>query len=316
VDYYANALLNQNTGGVLTKRDELEEKYPTVFIRGESDKCGSYSSAQIGQALLAFSESSIHFRKKAGDDKYADKLLERGGKVADFIVQYATEETMDHGCVLRSCLIPYDLNMEKRQLSSCLVYDGWVLSGFSYFCYAYALKHHELPEKYKVILCRSSERLMDIMRNNNGEADPKCYIERRSHLWLGNLYAGEGLLGAFLAFNELGNKELAKKMGEGARMALANQLKFVRNPKYSNLDFDKELNNLWSNGYATCLFMDYCDLVKEEPSFREIIQILHSRLMEVFYEKHGGAAYQTTPLGALLRYDLVNKKDHYCPVKN
>lgn len=239
-----------------------------------------YDSNQMGEFIRPMAYAMIYYRNYPEKLDYARKLDAACRKTADYLAAHSVQDSDGLAKVIRHLTLKERPDGSVEQVTyyqegrQCDVYLGRAFSGLTYYAYATQLYGRKVPDEWWEIIDNTVEWTLRKMKPN-GWFDWQCgdTVEGGCHTFLGNIYIGEGLFGAYLANRSAGRAEQAKKAAEATRRAYRYVTDdcWIKGVKYEYpLDF-------WVGPYVYWLFTQYLDTVGPEPKLQEWLTVIDRR---------------------------------------
>ena len=273
--------MQDECGGVIMMTNELADE--GIGKGPRSNARGNYDNNQIGEWMRALNYVALYYREVADRAEFVKNLNDVCRKAGDFIVQYSLRESDGIGGVLRHLGINMTLPENKRitvyhqEGRQCDVYQPRALAGLGYTAYTLQRFGLEVPANWWPMF-DATVAWMDKKMKPNGWFDWQCedIVEGGCHTFLGNIYAGEGLFGVYLA------DRLAKRdaQADAAKAAALKAYRYVTDDCYIKGNRYQYPLEFWVGPYVYWLFREWRDAVGREAAFEDWLTVLDKRWSE------------------------------------
>ena len=263
-------------GGVVTFVNELGADGLASGGPGQA-RNSAYNSDQVAEWMRGLVYATLYYHRRGGEDGKVRRLNAACRAAGNFIFAHTRMDSDGVPNVIRHFLLNLIRDGEvKRTIyhqegRQCDVYQPRVLAGLSYTALALLTCGETVPEAWWDAF-DASVRWMDAKMKPNGWFDWQCedVVEGGCHTFLGNIYAGEGLFGVYLAETAAGRAATAASALKAARRAYRYVTDdcWIRGSRYQYpLEF-------WVGPYVYWLFTEWERHVGHEPAFADWLTTL------------------------------------------
>ena len=261
-------------GGVVSEVNELAG---TATARNVS-----YNGDQIAEWMRGLSYASLYCLRRGGAEKRMRRLNDACRKAGAFVLANGLRDSDGiPGVIRHHRLIVRDGRVNCRPYEQegvlCDVYQPRILAGLSYAALAFLKCGGRVPEEWWTAF-DATVRWMDAKMKPNGWFDWQCSdrTEGGCHTFLGNIYAGEGLFGVYLAETAAGRQDSAAAALKAAHRAYRYVTDdcWVRGRRFEcPIEF-------WTGPYVYWLFTEWNRHAGREPVFADWLATMDRRWRE------------------------------------
>ncbi|NLG14278.1 MAG: hypothetical protein GX561_08750 [Lentisphaerae bacterium] len=280
---YVESLLDSSTeamlrmqypsGGVVTHRNELADM--GIGKGGRSDSGGYYNSDQMGEWMRGLNYAALYYRTDPTRKEWVKKINQACLNAGKYIVKHCVQDG-----VIRHLLInEYQDGSVKTRIyhqegRQCDVYQPRVLAGLSYTAFTLMKCGEKVPEDWWPLF-DNTVKWMAAKMKPNGWFDWQCEdkVEGGCHTFLGNIYAGEGLFGVFMANRDANRPEQA----EEAKKASHKAYRYVTDDCYIRGNRYRYPLEFWVGPYVYWLFTEWESEIGIDSEFRDWLEVLDKK---------------------------------------